>query len=196
MSKNSLNRVNQPAEEVNIYEFLDDFTDEDEPVQSPQPQSQPPPTSGVQYKQPRRLTSPRSSSASKTNSKSSRTTNSAVKSRRQSGRRQMLKPYVVYRRVQAALIYACLILTLVQLGLVIWINVEKRFRFLAQISNTLAYSSLDRMFGLYPIIALSLTSLALILDLIQFGQFVFIKSFLRTKQKERSVRYIFLALTN
>lgn len=181
-SKSSLNNSIQrlaPTKDENVYEFLDDFTDDE---QSPNHSSRSISKASSKINQ-------QSNKPNESLSKKSLSNYQPQQLNKQSDYNKNIQSQLIYLRIQAALVNTSLAITLIQLGLVIWMNVDSQFRFLAQISNLLTYSSIDKLFGLYPMAALALTSLALVLDLIQYGQFIFIKSYLRTREKEQKIRY-------
>jgi len=80
-------------------------------------------------------------------------------------------------------------LTLILLGLCVWLNVDKRFMFLAHLAN-ISYSSLNRMIGLLPLVSLLTFSISFCLDFCHIFLFIYVKSFLSSHDPKQIDRIL------
>jgi hypothetical protein len=85
-----------------------------------------------------------------------------------------------YLNIQLSVIVINFALTLVIFTLSLWINVDNRFRFLNMITNRIIYSSLYRIFGLFPAIILFLSCVEIVLNMAQFIEYLFVRDYLNS----------------
>ncbi len=89
----------------------------------------------------------------------------------------------LYLTIQNTFLTFNFLLTLVILGLSLWINIDVRFKFVTDLGNKLLYTSLNRILSLVPIISILIASVSLCLDIIQFGIYIYTRGFLNSHDR-------------
>ena len=84
----------------------------------------------------------------------------------------------LYSGLQKTFLVLSALVTLGLLGLSIWMVIDQRFVFFANLSNKLTYSSFNRLIGLQSYVILTAAGCSFVLDLCQIFLFVYIKRFL------------------
>jgi hypothetical protein len=97
---------------------------------------------------------------------------------------------ILYENIQIGLIVLNILITLVNLGLGTWINIDQRFLFIANISNRLLYSSLNRQIGLFPYLFLAISMITLFVDVCQLFLYIFVRKFLNSHDQTKLKKII------
>jgi hypothetical protein len=95
----------------------------------------------------------------------------------------------LYLQIQLAFVSINFFLTMILLSISVWLNVDKRFMFLAHLAN-ISYSSLNRIIGLLPLVSLLTFSISFCLDLCHIFLFIYVKRFLGSHDSKQIDRIL------
>ncbi|CAF0884821.1 unnamed protein product [Brachionus calyciflorus] len=86
----------------------------------------------------------------------------------------------LYLTIQKIFVIIDFILTLVILGLSLWVNIDDYFVIITNMANSILYSSFNRVMSFLAYEFLSISSVSLILDLINLFSLIFVKKLLKS----------------
>lgn len=96
----------------------------------------------------------------------------------------------IYLGVQWTFLSLNFLITLIRLGLSIWIFVGIRFGIISDLANRLTYSSFSKLIGLLPLLFLFLNTVSFFVDIIRFLTHLYIRDFVNSHSSEKLYRIL------